>query len=502
MIELKNVSFSYPGQARGGLSGVNLTVRDGECVLLCGRSGCGKTTVTRLVNGLIPRFYTGQMSGTVCVGGENIDNLPMYQLSKRVGSVFQNPRTQFFNTDSDSEIAFGLENAGCPPGVLRQRVEQVSRDLSLGSLRGRALHALSGGEKQRIAFASVYAVNPDVYLLDEPSSNLDMDAIRDLKAQLKLVKAQGKTILIAEHRLYYLMDIADRIVYLEEGQIAGIYTPKEIRALPPKQREAMGLRATDLGQVHPVAVQSAAAPPLLLVQELGMFYKKKPVAEGISLSAGRGEVIGIVGHNGAGKTTLARSLCGLHKGVSGGFYWKGQPQERKDRLRRSYMVMQDVNYELFAESVEAECAFGIRRPDPVLVRQTMDRLGLTPYRECHPNTLSGGQKQRVAVAVSMVCQKELLVFDEPTSGLDFDSMAQVAGLVRKLAAGGRIIFIVTHDYEFVCRTCSRVFHIDQGKPCADLPVAPETETRLSELFAISERSDHLCKSNKTLSGSC
>ncbi len=148
------------------------------------------------------------------------------------------------------------------------------------------------------------------------------------------------------------------------------------------------------------------------------------------------------------------------------------------------MVMQDVNYELFADSVEAECAFGIRRPDKMLVEHTMHKLGLTPYRERHPNTLSGGQKQRVAVAVSMICQKELLVFDEPTSGLDFDSMEQVAGLIKKLAAAGKVIFVVTHDYEFICRTCSRLLHFDEGKMPDDIAVCGEQEEILRELFYI------------------
>ena len=155
-------------------------------------------------------------------------------------------------------------------------------------------------------------------------------------------------------------------------------------------------------------------------------YKKRTILHDIGLSAGKGEVIGVVGHNGAGKTTFSRALCGLHKDCDGQFLWESKPIECKERLQRSYMVMQDVNYELFADSVEAECSFGIRNPDQTLVNATLEELGLSPYREQHPNTLSGGQKQRVAVAVSMICGKDLLVFDEPTSGLDFDSMTQVA----------------------------------------------------------------------------
>ena len=232
MIELKNVSFRYKDSEQdNSLTNVNLSIHDGEVVLICGGSGCGKTTITRLLNGLIPSFYEGQLTGEVLLNGENISKQPIHKVARKVGSVFQNPRTQFFNTDSDSEIAFGLENQGMPTEELRQRVETTAADLEIQSLRNRSLHALSGGEKQKVAFASVYAMNPDIYLLDEPSSNLDMDAIQDLRKHLKLVKQQGKTILIAEHRLYYLMDVADRIVYMEQGQIAGIYTPEQFRAI-------------------------------------------------------------------------------------------------------------------------------------------------------------------------------------------------------------------------------------------------------------------------------
>ena len=185
------------------------------------------------------------------VDGQEISSLPMYQIAAKVGSVFQNPRTQFFNVDTDSEIAFGIENEARPPQELAERVEQTTGDLHIQSLRSRNIFELSGGEKQKIAFASVYAMNPEIYLLDEPSSNLDMTSIQELREHLRLIKGQGKTILIAEHRLYYLMDIADRIVYLDRGEIKGIFTPEELRRLSQAQREQMGLRATDLMDVLP-----------------------------------------------------------------------------------------------------------------------------------------------------------------------------------------------------------------------------------------------------------
>ena len=488
MIELKHVSFTYQGQTGDGLQDINLTIEDGECVLFCGRSGCGKTTITRLVNGLIPQFYAGELAGSVLVDGQEVSDLPMHQIAAKVGSVFQNPRTQFFNVDTDSEIAFGIENQALPVCQLRERVDLTSAELHIENLRNRNIFELSGGEKQKIAFASVYAMNPQIYLLDEPSSNLDMRSIQELGEHLRLIKSQGKTILIAEHRLYYLMDLVDRIVYLEHGKIMQVFTPEAFRQLSEDTREHMGLRAIDLHYVLPPRDHSLAPvpDPILELKNVALRYKKRTVLHNISLTAAKGEVIGVVGHNGAGKTTFSRALCGLHKACDGQFFWNGLSMDHKDRLRHSYMVMQDVNYELFADSVESECTFGIRNPKQTLVDATLEELALAPFRDRHPNTLSGGQKQRVAVAVSMICGKDLLVFDEPTSGLDFDSMTQVAGLIRRLSDMGKVIFIVTHDFEFVSRTCSRILHFDEGEMPDDVPVTMDTLPTLRELFSISE----------------
>lgn len=484
MIKIQEVTFNYQGKEDNGVESINLHIKDGECILLCGRSGCGKTTVTRLINGLIPYFYNGEQKGEVIAAGMKISNTPMYVISEKIGSVFQNPRAQFFNIDTNSEIAFGIENLSYTHHELEESVKKTVEDLKIQKLLGRSIFELSGGEKQKIAFASIYSMSPEIYVLDEPSSNLDVDAIEELRENIKMLKKQGKTIIVSEHRLYYLRDIADRIVYMDKGRIEKIYKQKDFLLVSKIEREKMGLREIELTSVQFKEQEILNKPYELEINNLILKYKKHTIMNKVDLKVSGGEIIGIIGHNGAGKSTFLKALCGLHKDYEGTFKWNGKEINNKERLKLSYMVMQDVNYQLFAESVEKECYFGIKNPDKNIVEEAMNALGIYEYRNRHPNTLSGGEKQRTAVAVSIVCKKEILIFDEPTSGLDFESMLQVSKMLKDLASIGKIIFVVTHDYEFISSCCSRIIHFHKGKIEDDFYMNQRNIEKLKKYFII------------------
>ena len=460
MISFQNVSFTYAESGNGGVLDLNLIVRSGECVLLCGPSGCGKTTVTRLANGLIPHFFHGNLSGQVNVNGMDTRETEIAALSDAVGTVFQNPRTQFFNTDTDSEIVFGLENRGIPRETLRSRLDELTEELHLSEL--------SGGEKQKIAFSSVYASAPDVLVFDEPSSNLDMKAIGELADLIQRAKISGKTILIAEHRIWYLMDIVDRVVYMQDGRIASDMEASAFKALPEADIRRMGLRVRDLSVSESGSVKTIAADGLLSVQKISVRLGGRNVLNDISFQASRGEIIAIAGVNGAGKSTLARMLCGLQKNSAGTVLWAGKPMSRRLRRKKAYMVMQDVGHQLFTDSVAAECALGIKAPNKDEIDCALEKVDLLAYKERHPLSLSGGQMQRLAVVVSDICGKELLVFDEPTSGLDLKSMEEVGILTRSLATQGKVLLIITHDIEFMMRICTRILFIRDGEIVKDL----------------------------------
>lgn len=458
MLNIENVSFTYLETKTHSLKNINLHASTGECILLCGKSGCGKTTVTKLINGLIPHFSKGQLDGKVTAAKMDVANTEIYKLSLKIGSVFQNPKSQFFNIDSDSELAFGLENQGLKPEIMKETIEKTINDLHIEKLIGRNLFEMSGGEKQALAFASIYAMNPDIYVLDEPSANLDAKAIELLKKQLKKIKQQGKTILIAEHRLYYLTDIIDKVVFMENGQIDHLYTSDEFYNLDDSTRKMMGLRTLQPPKKNEELIHKTnqiIKNPELEVIDLCCKYGKKTVIDNISFSASSGDIIGVLGENGAGKTTLMRCLAGLLKESSGSIRINGVKTIPKQRIKYHYMIMQDVGHQLFAESVLDECQLTNEDIPEEKILKVLNKFSLANYKNRHPLSLSGGQKQRLAIAVGTLTDKKILIFDEPTSGLDYIHMCVVSNMIKDLSNSGHIIFIVTHDIEFLEKTCTK-----------------------------------------------
>lgn len=479
MISIENVSFGY---TENMLEHVTLDIPAGECILLCGESGCGKTTVTKLVNGLIPHFTKiDHMEGSVTVADQSVTDLEVYELAKLVGSVFQNPKSQFFHLDTDGELEFGPENQGVAPEEIRRAVERTVTQLGIESLMGRNVFALSGGEKQMLAFASVYAMNPEIYMLDEPTANLDEDAIRKLREQIILLKKQGKTVVIAEHRLFFLADIIDRAVYIRNGEIKQIFSGEEFQALSDKERISMGLRTihqTELrlksagniestGSERTVGSEAAFGSSDkdfgLCVRALSCGYKKSPaVFENLSFTAYPGEVLGITGHNGVGKSTLIRCLCGLLKEKGGSITLNGRGLKPKQRQKACYLVMQEVNHQLFSDTVFGECE-QLGTADPEEIRRVLKHFDLDAYEDVHPMALSGGQKQRLVVATAVLSGREVLIFDEPTSGLDYRHMMEVCRITKQLAKDGRIVLVVSHDKEFMQEACDRLLTLGGGK---------------------------------------
>ena len=459
MVDIKRVDFSYQGEKKhGNLHQINFEVKSGECILLCGKSGCGKTTITKLINGLIPHFNQGELKGRVVVDGMEVSHTPMYQLSEKVGSVFQNPKSQFFNIDSDSELAFGLENNGVDPDRIRHRVEKTVKELHIEHLLHRDIFSMSGGEKQTLAFASVYAMNPEIYVLDEPSANLDRESTLILGKQLEHIKKQGKSIIIAEHRLYYLTDIIDRAIFIVDGKIIREYSREEFLRLSDEERCHMGLRT--LNQKKPFYRNSVESGGELEVRNLTVKDKKHTIFENVSFSVSSGEILGVLGMNGAGKTTLVRCLSGLIKHQDGEILYHGKPMSLKERNDACYMIMQDVNHQLFGESVWNECE--LSRDEKVTdkeIEKALDEFDLLELKEKHPMALSGGQKQRLAIVTGIVAGKKVLIFDEPTSGLDYDHMCVVSQTLKDLAKQGHIVLVVTHDMEFLDITCEQVVQI-------------------------------------------
>ncbi|MCR5127940.1 MAG: ABC transporter ATP-binding protein [Lachnospiraceae bacterium] len=488
IVEIDNVSFKYKGSQEGLLRNVSVKITEGETVLLCGVSGSGKTTLIRLINGLIPHYYSGDLDGNIVVDGFDIKKTELYELAGTVGTVFQNPRSQFFSVDTDGEIVFGPENIGLPPSLIKERANEVTTEMKLDELLGRSIFDLSGGEKQKIACASVSALMPKIMLLDEPSSNLDWNAITDIRDSIINWRKQGKTIIVSEHRLWYLRDLVDRIIYLDDGKIVNEWSGSEFYSFTGEKIRELKLRPIQM-TANPVdryrigkIISSADDPEgnkTIRLKDFYFSYHKRPYlfrkgkltqkdADILNmnipdLALPAASVIGVVGHNGTGKSTFLRCVCGLEKDCTGTIEYEGVIYKGRERLKFAYMVMQDVNHQLFTDSVESEVLLSMGKEDKGRCKDILTALGIEEFREKHPMALSGGQKQRVAIASAIASGAKLLLFDEPTSGLDYEHMKKVGELLKGLTAQGSTVLVSTHDQELIEECCDYVLCIEDGK---------------------------------------
>ena len=418
-IELSECSFFYKNAGCASIKNVSLKVPQGQCIVMTGQSGCGKTTLTRMVNGLIPLMYEGSTEGSTYILGKPILQWSIDELSSHVGSVFQNPRSQLVNLDVTSEIAFGCENVGIKRETILERVAKSASALNISNLLEKGTESLSGGEKQSVILASVYAVSPEIFVLDEPTASLDVSSMRKLAKTVSQLKSMGKTILISEHRLWWLEGIADRYIVLENGEVKGDYSWEEFLSIPTKDRIKWGLRAATLeeiesfdacsrqsvssrndsshcdsnrGEIERNESNTAATrtcetksvvnlsvdlkhdendnvditsqeckqtdvTPALQAKGLVAGYRKAPrVLNGLDFNLNSAQVVGIVGRNGAGKTTLMRCLAGLLKEKEGTVELENVAVRASKRAGRVFLVMQEPGYQLFSNSVDGELA--------------------------------------------------------------------------------------------------------------------------------------------------
>lgn len=464
MIEAKNIDFSYANDKKNNLKNCTLSIDKGECVLLCGRSGCGKTTITKLINGLIPNFYENcKISGDVFVDDMKVSDVELYQFALKVGSVFQNPKSQFFHLDSDSELAFSLENAGVNREEIHKRLKKTVTTLNIKRLLNRNVFHMSGGEKQILAFGSAYVTNPKILVLDEPTANLDTLAVNRLRKLLKVAKSAGITIVIAEHRLWFLKDLIDRALYIVDGEIKSEYNVKEFFSMNNKELAEKGLRSCIYEKIN---IPKAVEHGLLEVKNLEYKYNNRYVFKDISFAINKGEVLGIVGENGAGKSTLMDILTGVKKPNTGEILYNGIKLKRKELQKKAFLIMQDVNYQLFSDSILGECQIGNNK-EKIAIQDVLKEFSLLDYQDVHPMALSGGQKQRLAVATAILSGREILLFDEPTSGLDYESMKAVAKMIKEQARKERIVIVVSHDNELLNLCANRIFTLSNEEKYYD-----------------------------------
>ena len=489
MIDVASLSFSYVSELTGdrveALKDVELSADAGSLTLVCGASGCGKSTLMKALTGLVPQMTPGELDGVVRINGRNLADVALTDVGHLCSSVFQNPRTQFFCDTVAEELAFCGENYGRERATLRQQSERAAKLMGISHLMERKLTTLSGGQLQKVALACALASGAPVLLADEPTSNLDPAAISEVRAALKVLKEQGLTIVVVEHRLHFLRGLADQVLLMESGRVTRRWNGAEFFSMGQAQRRSLGLRTlvdpgppeTWVGQVQAGRQEKQvgrqenreASPSQvrLSCRGLSFAYGASPVFEGLDADFPAGQITCIAGANGVGKTTLVRVLCGLAAPSSGSISMDGVPASRKTRRSACALVMQDTGRQLFSDTLAGELTIGASHASGQSGEQLLADFDLANLGERHPLSLSGGQKQRLVIAAARATGRPIVILDEPTSGVDARHLDSITATLRRIADEGAAVVVVTHDGEFAAACADRLITLTAtGISCA------------------------------------